>query len=91
MPDHLVEQVNAHRVAMLGTGAKPVRCVGLQGEVGCAVSCSVYEQRSSTCREFTASWEDGQANPNCDAARAAYGLPPLTPISPVQIDPDRAA
>lgn len=88
VPDHLVEQVNPHRVAMLGTATKPVRCVGLQGEVGCAVSCSLYEQRSSTCRDFTASWEDGQVNPHCDAARAAYGLPPLTPV---QIGPDCAA
>ena len=79
VPDHLVEQIGPYHVAMLGTTAKPVRCISLQGEVGCATRCTVYEQRSSTCREFTASWEDGQHNPHCDAARAAYDLPPLTP------------
>jgi Fe-S-cluster containining protein len=76
--DHLVEQIGPYHAAMLGTTTRPVRCVGLQGEVGCGTRCNVYEQRSSTCREFTASWEDGQHNPHCDAARAAHGLPPLT-------------
>ena len=77
--DQWVEQIAPHHVAMRGTTGKPVRCIALQGEVGCGTRCSMYEQRSSTCREFTASWEDGQHNPHCDAARAAYGLPPLTP------------
>ena len=86
VPDQLVEQIGPHYVAMLGTNAKPARCTSLLGDVGCGTRCSIYEQRSSSCREFTASWEDGQHNPRCDAARAAHGLPPLTPpLTPEQV------
>ena len=63
----------------------------LLGEVGCGTRCTVYENRSSTCREFTAAWENGEANPHCDAARAAYGLPPLTPPLQPHLSPDRVA
>ena len=77
VPDELVEQISPSRVAMLGTGCKPSRCIGLEGEVGKAVSCSLYEQRSTPCREFDAAWVNGQPNPSCDKARAAHGLPPL--------------
>ncbi|PBJ19741.1 Flagellin N-methylase [Pseudomonas sp. ACN8] len=79
VPDELVEQISPSRVAMLGTGCKPVRCTSLVGDVGSTVQCSIYEKRSSTCREFDASWVDGLANPDCDAARAAFGLPALQP------------
>ncbi|WP_437881301.1 YkgJ family cysteine cluster protein [Pseudomonas sp. LRF_L74] len=86
VPDHLVEPIGPHHVAMQGTTTKPVRCVGLLGDVGGGVRCSMYEQRSSTCREFSASWENGLANPACDAARAAHGLPPITPpVSPERV------
>ncbi|QXH35040.1 YkgJ family cysteine cluster protein [Pseudomonas muyukensis] len=79
VPDDLVVQINPTRVAMIGTDAKPCRCVSLAGEIGTQVACSIYENRSSPCREFEASWENGVHNPSCDEARAAYGLPPLTP------------
>jgi Fe-S-cluster containining protein len=87
VPDELVEPISPHHVAMAGTTSKPVRCVALLGEVGCDVRCSMYDSRSSTCREFEASWEHGEPNPNCDAARAACGLPPLQP----ELSPGRAA
>jgi Fe-S-cluster containining protein len=77
VPDELVAQISPSRVAMLGTDCKPVRCVSLEGEVGSRVQCSIYDQRSSTCREFEASWVNGEVNPDCDAARAAFGLPAL--------------
>lgn len=79
MPDELTVQISPQHVAMRGTEAKPARCQGLLGEVGCGVRCTLYEQRSTTCREFEASWEQGVHNPHCDAARAAHGLPPLEP------------
>ncbi len=79
MPDDLVAPISPSRVAMLGTDCKPTRCIGLVGEVGKEVSCSLYHQRSSTCREFEASWVNGEANVDCDAARAAFGLAPLEP------------
>ncbi len=77
MPDELVEQITPSRVAMLGTNCKSPRCISLEGEVGSEVKCTIYEQRSSPCREFEASWVDGQVNTDCDAARAAFGLLPL--------------
>jgi Fe-S-cluster containining protein len=83
VPDELVTQISPTRVAMLGTGCKPVRCISLVGDVGSTVQCSIYENRSSTCREFEASWADGQANPDCDAARAAFGLAALEPAFPM--------
>jgi Fe-S-cluster containining protein len=56
---------------MKGTELKPVHCVALKGEVGSEVSCSIYEQRSSTCREFEAGSEA------CHRARSMHGLPEL--------------
>lgn len=91
VPDYLTVAVSPHLAAMQGTEQKPVRCVALLGEVGCGTRCTVYENRSSTCREFTAAWENSEANPHCDAARAAYGLPPLTPPLQPHLSPDRVA
>ena len=80
VPDDKVVQISPHLVAMSGTEHKPARCQSLMGDVGCGVRCTMYEQRSSTCREFAASWEDGIHSPSCDAARAAHGLPALAPL-----------
>ncbi|MGE1156045.1 YkgJ family cysteine cluster protein [Pseudomonas kitaguniensis] len=77
VPDDLVVQINPTRVAMIGTDQKPARCCSLEGEVGTGTRCTIYEQRSSPCREFDASWSQGEQNTDCDAARAAFGLPPL--------------
>jgi hypothetical protein len=74
VPDELVSSITPSRVAMIGTDCKSVRCTALEGEVGKGTRCSIYELRSSTCREFEASWTDGQHNADCDAARAAFGL-----------------
>ena len=91
VPDEQVEQISPYHAAMRGTTSQPVRCTGLLGEVGGGVRCTLYEQRSSTCRDFHASWEFGEHNPHCDAARAAYGLPPLTPPLQPPLSPERAA
>lgn len=64
---------------MRGTERQPPRCVALEGEIGRAVCCSIYGLRASPCREFQASWVDGVHNERCDRARAAHGLPPLSP------------
>ena len=77
VPVEMVDVLDLHRVAMKGTTAKPVRCVALAGEIGGCVSCTIHPRRSSACREFAASWEGGVANPDCDRARAAFGLAPL--------------
>lgn len=92
VPDEWVTQVTPNRVAMLGTEAKPARCVALVGQVGHAgVSCSMYAQRSSTCREFDASWENRVHNASCDTARAAHGLAPLPAPEVIALAADRIA
>ncbi len=65
-------------LVMKGTYKKDPRCVALKGVIGEEVTCSIYEQRPSCCRNFTASFEDGQQNFRCDQARLAKGLSPLT-------------
>lgn len=79
VPDDLVVPIGPFRVAMLGTEKAPRRCIALQGTIGECVSCSIHDRRSSPCREFPVSWQDGVHNPDCDRARAAFGLPPVTP------------
>lgn len=77
VPDNAVIAINSTYVAMIGTDRKPSRCTALEGSVGEKVRCSIYSNRSSSCQHFHASWEFGEHNPDCDAARAAYGLTPL--------------
>jgi Fe-S-cluster containining protein len=49
------------------------RCVALDGPVGRQVSCSVYELRPKSCREFE------RGSDRCHAVRRMYGLePPLS-------------
>ncbi len=66
VPSQLTQAVNQHYVCMNGTDKHPVRCVALQGEVGQQVSCTIYDKRSSTCREFT-------------AGTVEHGLPEIAP------------
>ncbi len=56
-----------------------MRCQALEGKIGTAVGCKIYDRRPSPCRNFKASFEDGQHNQRCDDARAVMGLSPLTP------------
>lgn len=72
VPAQLTQAVNPHYVCMNGTERNPVKCVALDGEVGQQVSCRIYAQRSSTCREFEAGSEV------CNQARQRYGLPPIS-------------
>ncbi|RDZ26511.1 YkgJ family cysteine cluster protein [Lysobacter silvisoli] len=79
-PVAATEVLDPHRVAMRGTyGGAALRCQQLHGEIGTAAHCAIYAQRPSPCRELRAAWEHGQPSPQCDRARAAYGLAPLTP------------
>lgn len=71
MPIELTTAISPHHVCMKGTEQKPVHCIALKGEVGREVSCSIYEQRSSTCREFEAGSGD------CNRARLMHGMPEL--------------
>ena len=69
-------------------GSHPLTSVALQGEVGVQASCGIYAQRPSVCREVLPSWEFGAPSAQCDKARAAHGLAPLTPQD--WIDPSGA-
>lgn len=78
VPSHLTEPLDAHRLCMRGTYSAPVRCVALDAEIGVYSRCSIHPQRPSVCREVDASWEFGAPSRQCDQARIAHGLPPLT-------------
>ena len=75
----MTTQVGTLRRAMNGTVSSSPRCQALSGEIGRVTACSIYPLRPSPCREFTASWEHGEADEACDRARARYGLRPLVP------------
>lgn len=78
VPVELTEDRDEFHRTMRGTEHKHhVRCVALEGKVGGEVSCSIYTLRPSPCRDFQASFEDGEHRPRCDEARARYDLPPL--------------
>jgi len=66
------------RSAMRGTEGFCKRCVALDGNIGHHVHCKIYANRPSVCQTFRASWEAGGSNPNCDRARASFGLQPIT-------------
>ncbi len=68
VPAELTEKISPSRVAMKETNKPRPRCNALQGDVRQQVSCRIYDQRSSTCREF----EDGSAQ--CLKARFKYGI-----------------
>ena len=75
VPADLTVPLDAHRVAMRGTtGAQPLRCVALVGDVGVAAHCGIYAERPSVCRQLDPAWEHGVPSPQCDRARIAHGL-----------------
>ncbi|MCW2485051.1 YkgJ family cysteine cluster protein [Candidatus Symbiopectobacterium sp. NZEC127] len=79
-PASLTEPITPFIRCMQGTNSTAhCRCVALEGEIGQAVSCNIYAQRPSPCREFLRSGENGEENDACNRARARYGLPPLYP------------
>jgi hypothetical protein len=73
VPVALTRQISPHHRCMAGTAARPARCVALAGEIGQAVACTIYAQRSSTCRGL----EPGDSQ--CLKARAAHGLESTRP------------
>ena len=91
VPIALTEPLRQHERAMRGTSQAQPRCVALEAEIGVYSRCSVHPQRPSACRAVTASWDPdagGPAQPSvqCDRARTAHGLAPLTPADWVSIE-----
>ncbi|HEY0563580.1 MAG TPA: YkgJ family cysteine cluster protein [Methylophilus sp.] len=79
IPSELTTAVSPYYVCMKGTEKKPMRCVALSGEIGQQVGCTIYEQRSSTCREF----EEGSER--CNQARSIYGLPAIPALDASEV------
>ncbi len=77
VPEALVESIAPNLVCMRGTGSAPMRCTALRGTIGEAVSCAIYEFRSSACREFAPLAAVGRGDQACDEARRRHGLAPL--------------
>ncbi len=55
VPDEFTEPLTPFLSCMKGTNEKQPRCEKLIGEVGECVSCAIYEQRPSPCRELLVS------------------------------------
>ena len=81
VPIELTEPVNNFYNCMKGTNSKNPRCIALLGEIGQSVSCSIYEQRSSTCREFNMLDAEGNIDGHCTKARAIHGLLPVVNLA----------
>lgn len=78
VPIELVEELTPQSRCMKGTNSKHGnRCVALKGKIGTHAYCGIYENRSSVCRRFEASYENGSHNVRCDEARAKHGLKAL--------------
>ena len=68
MPEEAVEVLTPVYSCMKGTNQKNSRCIMLSGEIGQQVSCTMYEQRSSSCKGV----QTGDSQ--CRKARQGYGL-----------------
>jgi Fe-S-cluster containining protein len=80
VPVDLTEPLPPFRRAMKGTNGSSPRCEALEGTAGNRVRCRIHARRSSTCRGFAASYQDGVTpSLRCDQARRAIGLAPLDP------------
>ena len=78
VPISMTHPYDVSQSIMNGTELKFPRCNALRGDVGFKVSCSIYLNRPSTCRDFKRSWKKNTGNHKCDKARAAYGLQPFS-------------
>lgn len=77
VPARYAAKVGGTRCAMRGTETFNKRCAALEGSVARGVSCAIYAQRPSCCRDFRAGWEKDIVNPICNRARTVYGLSPF--------------
>lgn len=78
VPHALTETSGLHQVVMRGTWQSKPRCVALDAEIGTFSRCTIHAVRPQACRDVQASWESGEASPQCDRARVAHGLPVLS-------------
>lgn len=79
VPFELTEPLRTHERVMRGTSQEHPRCVALDAEIGVYSRCTIHDRRPSVCALVPASYEFGEASPQCDKSRIAHGLPALTP------------
>jgi len=77
VPFVLTDHLQTHYLVMKGTDSRTPRCISLKGVIGSQVYCEIYLRRSSVCRNFLPSFENGEQNERCDKARAKWGMAPL--------------
>ena len=83
VPAELTTQITPHLACMKGTEKGGGACVALRYTAEEGYRCSIYEQRSSACREFNVFNEDGTINRRCQELqeiakqRKQQGLPPI--------------
>ncbi len=77
VPLALTVPVTANLLRMRGTDEAPPRCIALDGVVGQAVRCTIYEQRPGPCHDFAPYAPLGIGDDACDRARRRFGLAPL--------------
>ena len=77
VPEVLTVALGGSLRRMHGTDAAPPRCIALEGDVGSAVRCTLYDNRPGPCRDFAPYAPLGIGDDACDRARRRHGLPPL--------------
>lgn len=65
VPEEFVTRVSNHMVCMKGTEKGGAPCIALRYTQEEGYRCSIYENRSSTCRSFNVFNDDGTINPDC--------------------------
>ena len=83
-PVECTETLDDTRSCMKGTNQKDPQCVCLEGEIGVAAQCGIYEARPRPCRKFGVEWKENVASIrehdyiHCNRARHHWGLPRLS-------------
>lgn len=65
VPEELTTRISTHFACMKGTEKGGAACIALRYTAEEGYSCSIYEKRSSACREFNVLNEDGTINEKC--------------------------
>lgn len=78
VPVELTEPLRTHERAMRGTSQANPRCIALDARIGEYSRCTIHDRRPLVCAQVAASLEFGERSTQCDRARQAHGLAPLT-------------
>ncbi len=84
VPNEKTSKINDFFACMKGTETGG-RCVALLGTPGENISCAIYSNRPTPCREFPVFMEDGNPNPKCNELRSKAGIPLIKPLQSEQV------